>query len=543
MALAGELRVQAVPDSFQQIDYFIQGVGNRLRLSDESLQETDSAIKAVVEVILQHAYPPESTDDLIIRIETDDDDNDMMEITFVHRELAALPIPANGHVELQIVDATMSVLRRRIARDDSYAPMNTTEQKLNAIQTISEVMTTNINLDDLLRLIIDKLVETIDAERGTLYLVDEARGEIYSKILLEDVDLLSEIRIKIGEGIAGYVAATGEVVNIINAYDDPRFDRTFDVNTGFRTVSMITAPMRNPQKKVIGVVQLINKKNGIFTRRDERMLTTMASHATISIENARLYAEEIEQRLIAQELATARVIQRSFLSTEIPQTPGWELAAFWEPAHNVSGDFYIIQPLAGNTAALLIADVSGKGVPAALFMALSVTVLRFAMSFGFSPVELLKRANQNILMYNQVSDMFASVFVTYADFNTGSLRLASGGHNPPLLYRAATKTIELIKIRGILLGLLEEVNFDEAAIQMEPGDVLLMYTDGITEAMTLDDQEFGMERLKSVLAAHADESAVELGQHILNEVAAFSGERGAFDDETMVIIKRSVSQA
>jgi sigma-B regulation protein RsbU (phosphoserine phosphatase) len=542
MALAGELRVQAVPDSFRQIDYFIQGIGNRLRLSDDSLQETDSAVKAVVEVILQHAYPPGSTDDLLIRIETDDDDDDVIAITFVHRELAAvIPIPANGPIELHIVDATMSVLRRRIERDDNFSPLSTTEQKLDAIQTISEVMTTNIHLEDLLRLIVDKLVESIDSERGTLYLVDDEHGEIYSKILLEDADILSEIRIKIGEGIAGYVAATGEVVNIINAYDDPRFDRTFDINTGFRTVSMITAPMINPRKKVIGVVQLINKKNGIFTRRDERMLITMASQATISIENARLYAEEIEQRLVAHELSTARAIQRSFLPTDIPQSPGWELAAFWEPAHNVSGDFYIIQPLADNSAALLIADVCGKGIPAALFMAFSVTVLRFAMSFGFSPVELLKRANQTILMYNQLAEMFASVFVSYVDFNTGKMRMASGGHNPPLLYRAATQQIELLKIKGILVGLLEEVSFDEATVQLEPGDVLVMYTDGITEAMTLEDEEFGMERLESVIYAYAAESASELGQHILREVAAFSGNRGAFDDETMVIIKRSVS--
>src|SRR5690348_5128445 len=111
MALVGELRVQAVPDSFRQIDYFIQGIGHRLRLSEDSLQETDAAIKAAVEVILQHAYPPESTDDLLIRIETERDNHNMIAITFIHRELAAaIPISGDGHVELRIVDATMSVL-------------------------------------------------------------------------------------------------------------------------------------------------------------------------------------------------------------------------------------------------------------------------------------------------------------------------------------------------------------------------------------------------------------------------------------------------
>src|SRR5258708_1159863 len=539
MALVGELRIQAVPDSLRQIDYFIQGVGHRLRLSDESLQETDAAIKAAVEVILQHAYPPESTDDLILRIDTDDEDGNLIAITFVHRELvAALPIADNGRVQLRVIDATTSILRRRIVRNDSQVPLTTTEQELNVIQTISEVMNTNIHLDDLLRLIVNKLVETIDAERGTLYLVDHEHGELYSKILLEDANLLSEIRIKIGEGIAGYVAETGEIVNILEGYNDPRCDSTFQTIAGFRTMSMITAPMRNAQQKMIGVVQLINKRQGRFTRRDERMLVTMASHATISIENARLYAQDMERRLIAQELSTAEAIQRSFLANDIPQTPGWELVAFWEPAHNVSGDFYIVQPLDDNHAAVLIADVCGKGVPAALFMALSVTLLRFAMSFDFSPVELLMRTNHTILSYNQATGMFASVFVGYLNYTKGELRFASGGHNPPLLYRAATQSFELLKAKGILLGVLEEVSFEERSVPLEKDDVVVLYTDGVTEAMAMNDEEYGMERLMGMIRANAAGPASELGQRILAELAAFSGARGAFDDETMVIIKR-----
>src|SRR5204862_1736505 len=132
----------------------------------------------------------------------------------------------------------------------------------------------------------------------------------------------------------------------------------------------------------------------------------------------------------------------------------------------------------------------------------------------------------------------ASVFVGYLDFTTGEMRFASGGHNPPLLYRAETQSFELLKAKGILLGVLEEVNFEEGVVQVQQDDVIVMYTDGVTEAMTPENEEFGMERLKRVISDHANVRAIDLGQKILVQLASFSGERGAFDDETMVIIKR-----
>ena len=171
--------------------------------------------------------------------------------------------------------------------------------------------------------------------------------------------MLREVRIKIGEGVAGQVAATGEVLNIPSAYDDPRFMRDFDQATGFRTHTILAAPMRNPQQKIIGVVQLLNKRGGSFAERDERLLTAMATQAAISIENARLYAQEMEQRLTNQELETARTIQRSFLPQAVPQYPGWDIGAFWRPIREVAGDFYDFYPLPNRRLAIVIADVSG----------------------------------------------------------------------------------------------------------------------------------------------------------------------------------------
>jgi serine phosphatase RsbU (regulator of sigma subunit) len=349
--------------------------------------------------------------------------------------------------------------------------------------------------------------------------------------------VLKEIRIKIGEGIAGYVAATGKVLNTKDAYADPRFLRVFDEMTGYRIRTVLTAPLRDPHGKTIGVVQVINKKGGPFTARDERLLTAMAAQAAISIENARLYEQEMQQRLLNQELETARGIQESFLPQVVPESAGWDIGAFWRPMREVAGDFYDFYALPDGRLALVIADVSGKGVPAALFMALSVTVLRFAMNLNFSPSELLDRANRSIIA-DQQSKMFATVFVGYLDLDSSVLQFASAGHNPPLLYRAASGRCEYLHAQGVAMGLFENANYEEATVTLADDDVLVLYTDGITEAIDADEEEFGEARLEDLVLQNASVPAQQLTEIIIETAMAFATEEGAVDDETLVVIKR-----
>jgi serine phosphatase RsbU (regulator of sigma subunit) len=416
-------------------------------------------------------------------------------------------------------------------------------RELSAIRAVSQVMTTTIELDNLLRLIIGKLVETLDVERCTIFLVDEERHELYSRMLMEGSGLLSEIRLRIGEGVAGYVAATGEHLNITDADLDPRHVRLFDQISGFHTRTILSVPMYNPQQKIIGVVQLLNKKTGPFTVRDERLLSVIATQAAISIENARLYEREIQQRLVNQDLTTARNIQTSFLPLLIPQIDGWDIAAYWRPMLSVAGDFYDFYQLADGRLAVLIADVSGKGVPAALFMALSVTVLRFAMGLGFSPCELLYRANDAILA-DQRSTMFATTFVAYLDTTSGLVQFASAGHNPTLLYRAEQAAgvkdyhCEYLNPVGVALGVFNEVSFEEQYRQMKTGDIMVFYTDGITEILDTSEEEFSEARLERLIVDNASCTAKEIKDLIVESVAKFSQDGTPYDDETLVIVKR-----
>jgi phosphoserine phosphatase RsbU/P len=428
----------------------------------------------------------------------------------------------------------VKLIERAEAGGSAMSPV----QELNAMRSVSEVMTSNIKLDDLLNLILSKLVTTINAERGTLYLVDEERGELWSRVLLQDTGPLSEIRLKIGEGIAGYVAETGAVLNIADAYADPRFNPHFDRASGFHTHTILTAPMLNPQQKVIGVVQLLNKKDGAFTFRDERLLTAMSAQAAISIENARLYQQEIQQQLINRELETAHSIQESFLPDRIPALDGWDIGALWCPIRSVAGDFYDFYALSGGRVGIVIADVSGKGIPAALFMALSVTVLRYGMSINLPPDEVLRHANEMIIS-EQRSRMFATTFIGYLAPDSGEMLFACGGHNPALWYHAATGAVDYVTAQGVAIGIFKEADFALDRLRLEPGDIFVLYTDGITEVLNSAEEEFGEDRLEALIRQHTALPAQELADRILDTINDFAAEQELSDDATLVILKRA----
>jgi serine phosphatase RsbU (regulator of sigma subunit) len=350
--------------------------------------------------------------------------------------------------------------------------------------------------------------------------------------------VLSEIRLKIGEGIAGTVAKTGEILHIENAHEHPLFNPEVDKRTGYYTRNLLTVPIRDPHQKIIGVVQLLNKIDGAFTPPDARLLVAMASQAAISIENARLYQEELARQIIDREIQTAKTIQQSFLPERVPEIEGWDIAAFWKPAHGVAGDFYDFYHLEDGRLALLIADVSGKGIPSALFMALCVTVLRFGMSLNLNPQELIARANR-LIIQQQRSRMFATVFVAYLDPLTGEVEFVSAGHNPPVWYQAATGRLNRVTAQGVAAGVFASANYERKTLHLEAHDILVLYTDGITEAINQAEEEFGEEHMVALMMDNAYRPAQEIVDTIIAAIHRFAGNLEAFDDETLIVVKRT----
>lgn len=245
------------------------------------------------------------------------------------------------------------------------------------------------------------------------------------------------------------------------------------------------------------------------------------------------YERELERK--KAELEVAREIQMSLLPATLPVVPGIELAARAIPAKEIGGDFYDVVLLPGQKAGLIIADVSGKGVPAALFMALSRTVLRATATWHTRPRDAIRDANA-IIAADAGSGMFVTLFFGVYDATARQLTYVNAGHNPPILFHNSGLTEELGGT-GVALGALEQTDYDERCISFSPGDLLVLYTDGVTEAVNAADEQFGTERLVETVRSIMGKTASEILEEIVGAVNRFSGPTPQYDDVTLMILR------
>jgi len=275
------------------------------------------------------------------------------------------------------------------------------------------------------------------------------------------------------------------------------------------------------------------------TRRSN-ILMGIASQTAMAIANAQLAEEAVARQRLEQELQVARKIQVSFLPEQCPSLPGWQIAASWRSARQVGGDFYdFIDVRDGtNRLGIAIADVADKGVPAALFMALSRTLLRAAAIGGRAASEALARANDLIL--NDVrSDLFVTIFYMVLDARSGQVGFANAGHNPPLLVRAANRVTQYLDRHGMALGVVPGIELEEQLLQIDDGDALVLYTDGVTEALNDADEEFGLERLERCIISQMGGTADDIAAAINVALREHVGDEPPFDDITLVVLKRT----
>jgi sigma-B regulation protein RsbU (phosphoserine phosphatase) len=293
----------------------------------------------------------------------------------------------------------------------------------------------------------------------------------------------------------------------------------------------------------IGTLVVDSRRPRRLEEHEIRLLQLMANQAAIALEKARLHREEIRRHRLEEELSVARQIQLSMLPATLPAVAGWEFATYYEAARQVGGDFYDffeLPPAAGNDAkrlALVIADVTDKGVPAALFMALSRTTIRNVAISPRDPAAALEKANKLIYEDSQ-TDLFLTAFYAAVETDTGCLTYVNAGHNPPLLYRAGASEFQQLTADGIALGVLSDITLQEKEIEVAPDDLLIFYTDGVTEAMDEDLQEFGLDRLQGAITSASGVSAEELVQAIVTAVNDYTDNMPKWDDFTLVVARR-----
>lgn len=273
---------------------------------------------------------------------------------------------------------------------------------------------------------------------------------------------------------------------------------------------------------------------------EAELLEAFAAQAAVSIENARFRESESARERLERELALAREIQLSMLPGDFPDIPGWQFAAIYRAARVVSGDFYdhFLLPGRPQRLGVVIADVADKGVPAALFMALSRTIIRTTALSGRGPASALLRANELILK-DTASDLFLTATYALMEVNGGRMIYANAGHNRPLLYRAAAKDVVELAGRGIMLGAFENISLEERRVDLAHGDALVLYTDGVTEARNQDGRFFEEVGLRQVINRHAVGSAAEIAAALDKSLRAFQGDAEQSDDVACIVVKRS----
>lgn len=260
----------------------------------------------------------------------------------------------------------------------------------------------------------------------------------------------------------------------------------------------------------------------------------MAAELREHIENLRRTTAEKER--IAKELEIAKEIQQSILPESAPVLPGFDLAGFNLPAREVGGDFFDYIPVGEGCWGVEIADVSGKGVPAALFMALARTLVRASASQSLDPAGSILEANRYICMDSKTC-MFVTLFYGILDTRKGTFSYVNAGHNPPLLFREGSSAAELLRGKGIALGIFDDIELELVELKLHPGDTVVFYTDGVTEATNEHEEEYGMGRLTALISGLLDRGAREIIDAIVEDVTAHAGSQPQFDDITLVVLK------
>ncbi|MBI4788522.1 MAG: SpoIIE family protein phosphatase [Chloroflexi bacterium] len=325
---------------------------------------------------------------------------------------------------------------------------------------------------------------------------------------------------------------------------DPTADQMIrpEIRELFTIHALLIAPLITRGELVGAMLVDQGTRSRQFNPHEIQVVMGIANQVAVAIEGARLTSEAEGKKRLEYELGLARQIQESFLPDACPLISDYEICSQWQTAREVGGDFYDFIPLTGGRWGIVIADVSDKGMAAALFMALARTIIR-TMAIGKpTPHEAIDRAN-DVILTDAHSEMFVTVFYAVLDPARASVTYVNAGHNPPLLYRAATRQVTTLKEHGIALGVIPNISLHDCEITAEPGDVLLLYTDGVTEALNAREEEFGADRLASIVAASGHLSSDKLVDEILQSVAEFTGGGPNSDDLTIVAIKRRAEQA
>lgn len=424
---------------------------------------------------------------------------------------------------------------------EAAAITGSTVGRVAALERLLEIarrLGATVDLDEMLSAIVDAATSLLDCERATVFLYDAEANELCSRIATGiEGSPISEIRFSASRGIAGEVARTGQLVNLPDAYADPRFNPDFDKASGFRTRSMLTVRLADHGDATVGVLQLLNKRSGPFEARDEEVAGFLASQAGVAIQRQQLLDHYATKQKIERDLSIACSIQQGLLPRENPTFAGYDIAGWNRPADQTGGDFYDFLPLDDDTLAVLIADATGHGIGPALVMTEARALFRAAL-LGGTGLERAVADVHRLLCLDMPDGRFVTAFCGILTA-AGELAFLSAGQGPILVYDASEDRFTELATQGLPLGLIEDLGYDPAVkLMLDEGDMLVLLTDGFYECERADGVAFGNERVEAAIRRLQKLPAEEVVRALADEVAAFTVGMPQMDDLTAVIVTR-----
>ena len=458
--------------------------------------------------------------------------------------LTANPSPEGSALGIMIVDdgengsANRSVTAKLDVRGSQYGLQLSAspEAKLSAILEIMKNLGRAVALDDVLPKVLDTLFTIfIQADRGFIILND-AEGQLKPRwVKTRRPD--QEEMVRVSRTVLREVMQTREAIISLDAGSDARFELSQSI-ADFRIRSMIVAPLLNSEGEPIGAIQIdtVQQKGG-FESKDLEILVGVANQAGIAIENAQLHEQMVLQRLVEQDLELASQVQKAFLPREAPKVPGYSFFQYYNPAQQIGGDYFDYIELDNNRIAIVIADVVGHGVAAAMFMAKLSAEARFAFATINDPRLALASLNDRITALGV--EKFITMAVIVLDYVAHKANIVIAGHMPPIMLMQ-DKSIEEpgSDVGGPPLGIMSDIPFDTFEVAIQPGESLTLYTDGIFEAPNAEGAQFSIERVRQQVAACAGDiqkAGSEIIDHVTKHIVGCDQE----DDMCLVIVGRA----
>jgi sigma-B regulation protein RsbU (phosphoserine phosphatase) len=417
---------------------------------------------------------------------------------------------------------------------------------------IGAAFSEGVRSTELHRLILESTMRIMNASHGALYIADKAGSSLTPSHLSEGCPAFFEVPAELLAQAKGSPALLRSLLGIQPVLPDSRGPLAdcwraneictlseFDTGEGLTCPAILgTLVYRN---KILGVLALAGHGHLPFVEKDITVFRTIAEQCAFALYNQAVYLEAGQKKLMDRDLEIARDIQRVLLPAGDPVFSGYEITGLSLAAGHLSGDYFDFISLGPDRLAVAIADVSGKGVPASLIMAMCRGVLRREALDASLPSDVLRRVNS--LLYPDIrEDMFISMAYAILDGPGGKFTLARAGHDAPLLYRAATREVKNLSPKGMALGIDSGEVFNrvcaDLSLLLEPGDCILLYTDGATEALNADGVEYGVGRLAKALRSVADQGAAAVLRHVAEDVSSFTGRESKQDDFTLIAISK-----